>query len=157
MNRTELMNTLNKFKNGAFIKVQYKGDLASKVSAKAKKEGTTVTKESIVTLRKGIDYDSQKSVKEKVENEGKVLTHELPWGTWIKGYEGLLIEHNGKTYLRVYMGLSLGTKYFINGVEKDFETLKTMGVMQPSFFKPKEKANAYTINIDNIMSVLSTK
>lgn len=154
MERLDLISTLSNFRNGAFIKVKYNGDLVSKLNANAKKNGVTATKESVVTLRKGIDYDAQKSVKEKVAN-GKELTHELPWGTWVKGFEGLLIEHNGKTYLRVYMGMSLGTRYFINGVEKTYDELEPMGIFQPSWFKPKEKADAYTINIDNIVAILS--
>ena len=98
MNTNAIIMKLNNKNNGQFFKISWMSDVPITASAKAR--GQVVYKYTTGTVRKGINYANQKSVQMKVQNEGKVLTHELPWGHWMEGHEGLLIEHKGKTYVR---------------------------------------------------------
>jgi len=158
MDKATLVKTCNSKGNGQFMGIEYQGDLFGKVSASAKKNGIySVTKITKAVVRKGIDYDNQKSVQEKVEN-GKVLTHELPWGEWsdIEEEKDLIIYHKGKTYVRLYFGTNEGiskpkTEYFVNGILTAYEDLKA--IMQGSFFKDSEKPDCITLNIENVIAI----
>lgn len=154
MDFEKLINGLNARQNGAFIKVVYSGDLP--LNAASKKAGIVAKKVTEMTIRKGIDYDKQKSVREKIAN-GKILTHELPWGNWKEGYEGLIIEHKGTDYVRLYPSPnSTHTTYSINGVEMTYDELKDCGCILNSFFnKTGEKPDCYTVKVDNIVSILT--
>jgi len=154
MELSELLQKLDAKQNGAFINVVYTGELP--LTAAAKKAGMTARKVTEMTIRKGIDYDKQQSVQNKIAN-GKVLTHELPWGNWKAGHEGLIIEHKGQDYVRLYAGPNKAkTKYFINGTEQAYADLEKLNCLVNSFFKPKmeEKPDAMTIKISNILEIL---
>lgn len=139
-----LMNKLNTKHNGTFFKVSIK----SKLPLKGYGYSDTVEKVVTMTVRKGIDYKAQKSVKEKVEN-GKVLTHTLPWGKWIKGFEGLFIEHNGTEYVRLYCSPNKSeAKYFLNGKEVKKEAIEWM--VRPSYWKHGDKPDAMTVRTENV-------
>ena len=75
---------------------------------------------------------------------------ELPWGQYVPGYEGILIEHKGSYYIRVvtsgtkarptteYVGLDLST---------DKEKFRT------GTFEKKENTDIFCINLKNIVRV----
>ena len=154
MDKTELIKNLSERKNGSYITINYKGELP--LTAAAKKAGVTAVKETRATIRKGINYAHQKVVKEKFAAEGKTAVDALPWGNWAKGYEGLLIEHKDKTYLRMYTSKKnpSHTTYILNNKEVSYSDLQKSGYIQNSFFnKPKEAPTALTLNIDNIISI----
>ena len=53
-----------------------------------------------------------------VATKGTFKSAPLPWGHWKAGYENMVIEHNGKLYLRMYpvAGYPIDTQYEIDGV-----------------------------------------
>lgn len=155
MNSNMVASIMKQKRNGVWFGISWTTDLP--MTAAAKKMGYFGTKSSYCQCRKGVDYDHQKSVQEKVA-AGKVLTHELPWGEWKKGQEGVMITHKGKDYLRVYMGPNKPrTTYFINGREYTKEELRASGLVQESFFKPKEKPDCLTVKTENINAIVCKK
>ena len=139
MNTSMIIDTLSRKQNGSFFKIRLVSDV--KLNAEAKRNGVVAYKVSDMTVRKGIDYKNQKCVKEKVE-AGKVLTHELPFGEWAKGYEGLVIEHKGN-------------KYILNGKEVSLDDLKKSGLVLNSYFSDsrKEKPDCMTVKAENIQEI----
>ena len=104
MNINMIIAKLANKNKGSFFKCEWVGDLP--IKAAYKKQGIVVHKESHATVRYGINYEKMKSVQKKIV-EGKNLTHELPFGNWIPGKEGILIQHTNKAgetniYLRLY-------------------------------------------------------
>lgn len=154
MNTSMIITTLGKKNNGSWFNIQWVSDLP--VNAASKKSGVVAYKITTAQCRKGIRYSSQKSVQAKVEN-GKVLDHELPWGKWVEGHEGLLIEHKENIYVRLYLGPNTPhTSYFLNGKEVTIDELKESGCILNSFFKPTssaEKPDALTVKAQNIQQI----
>ena len=74
MNTNAIIMKLNAKNNGQFFKISWMSDVP--ITASAKAHGQVVYKYTTGTVRKGINYANQKSVQMKVQNEGKVLTHE---------------------------------------------------------------------------------
>ena len=152
MNKSMIIDALNEKKNGAFFSVRLVSDV--KLTAAAKKSGVTAYKVTDMTARKGIDYKAQKSVQAKVD-AGKVLMHDLPWGNWVEGQEGLLIEHKGATYVRLYSAPNKATcRYYLNGKKVTLEELKNSGYVLGSYFnKSGEKPDAMTVRIENVQKI----
>ena len=153
MNTNAIIMKLNNKNNGQFFKISWMSDVPITASAKAR--GQVVYKYTTGTVRKGINYANQKSVQMKVQNDGKVLTHELPWGHWMEGHEGLLIEHKGKTYVRLYNTPNkFKSQFFLNGRPIEREELKNLGIVQNSYWnKPDGYADALTVNTANIQEI----
>ena len=152
MNTNFIINTLATKNNGAFFRISYCTDLP--LTASAKRTGITAIKLTVSTVRKGIAYDNMKSVQAKVE-QGKELTHILPWGSWKSGYKGLIIEHKEKTYLRLYSSPNKSkSKYFLNGVEVTKEQMKNANVVQNSYWnKPDTIPDCITVNTANVQEI----
>ena len=152
MNTNFIINTLATKNNGAFFRISYCTDLP--LCAAAKRTGITAIKFTVATVRKGIAYDNMKSVQAKVE-QGKELTHELPWGSWKVGSEGLIIEHKEKTYLRLYSSPNKSkSKFFLNGVEVTKEQMKNANVVQNSYWnKPDTIPDCITVNTANVQEI----
>lgn len=154
MTTTMIINKLANKQNGAFFKIRWVSELP--VNAAGKKLGVTAYKLTDATCRKGINYDKQKSVQAKVD-EGKILTHELPWGQWHPDYAGLIIQHKGNDYVRVYLGPNKAkATYILNGAVCSYDNLKNSGYIQPSYFKKAEsgeKPDALTLKAENIQMI----
>lgn len=158
MNTNMIINKLNLKQNGQFFKVSYVSDLP--ITAAAKKAGHNAYKVTEATVRKGIHYKSQKAYKEKMQAMGLPVNSsnplELPWGTWQKGNEGLVIEHKGQNYIRLYTTPNKAkSRYYVDGVEVSLEGLKNSGLVQNSYFnKSGELPLAMTIKAENIQEIL---
>ena len=100
MTKTEILNALKNRNKGAWFNTRIVSDI--KLSAAAKAAGHTAQKVSKMTVRYGINYSNQRNIQAKVENNIKSLTHELPWGEWDEEHKGVLINHKGSVYLRLY-------------------------------------------------------
>lgn len=92
------------------------------------RKGTTATITKAVRMvgRMGIEYDNINDVQEKREGgDLPAVNAGLPWGQWSE--YPWLIEHKGKSYLRLYNGTSSLTtpkvSFFIDGKETDKETV----------------------------------
>ena len=169
----KLIQSLSTKRNGQWFKITWKTE--PELNAKAKKDGHKVLKITTSTIRKGIQYSNTKSYKNKmlekayeagvcsnnysnfkqIEND----TTKLPWGQWKKGYEKLIVEHTNKKdeynqYLRIYTSPNKAkTQYFLNGnlVSKDY--LKSLEIVQNSYWNKTEVTDTMTINIDNVLTI----
>lgn len=151
MNTNALIAKLSNIHNGTFFKVTWMTDVPC--TAAAKRAGNVVYKFTSCVVRKGIRYVNQKSVQMKVEH-GKELTHELPWGNWMEGHEGLLIEHKGKTYVRLYPAMNVAkVQYYLGGRPIDKNELMNMGIVQKSYWNKTGKPDALTVNTANIQDI----
>ena len=82
------------------------------------------------------------------------MPEKLPWGNWVKDYEGLLIESNGKIYVRFYTTPNKPqSKFILNGKEITKDELKELGVMQKSYWNNCEPTDCMTVQIKNIKEV----
>ena len=163
MNTQMIIDRLNQKQNGAFFNVRTVSDIP--MLAAAKRMGHTCYKETVMTVRKGISYKNMKAVKDKIalkvangeitQAEIDALDHKLPWGAWKAGSEGLIIEHKGQNYVRLYSSPNKAkVRYFLDGVEVTYDALKNSGVVQPSYFnKSGEPMTAITLKAENIMVI----
>lgn len=157
MNINMIIAKLANKNKGAFFNCEWVGDLP--VKAAYKKQGILVHKESHATVRYGIRYANMKSVQQKVV-EGKNLTHELSWGKYREGYEGILIDHINKageqnTYLRLYTSPNkTKVTYYVNGKPVSKEELIALGYVQDSYWKKNsEDIDCFTVNVTNIKEI----
>lgn len=159
MNINMMMSKLNIKNKGQFFKVSWISDVP--VKAGFKRQGISVNKLTTATSRYGIKYTNIKSVQMKVEKGEINLTHELPWGNWKSGYEGILIDHTNKageqnTYLRLYTTPNKAeVSYFMNGKSISKTELISSGVVQDSYWK-KDNSNVdcFTVNVRNIIDII---
>lgn len=159
MNINMMMSKLNMKNKGQFFKVSWISDVP--VKAGFKRQGISVNKLTTTTARYGIKYTNMKSVQMKVEKGEINLTHELPWGNWKSGYEGILIDHTNKTgeqntYLRLYTTPNKAeVSYFLNGKPITKAELISSGVVQDSYWKKDNSSvDCFTINVRNIIDIL---
>lgn len=159
MTTESLITLMNEIGNGSWFKIKWTSDVP--LTAAARKSGIQVFKNTEAQCRKGIAYANQKSVKEKVD-AGKVLQG-LPWGTWKEGHEGLLIEHKGNDYVRLYLGPNVPhstytvLKQSADGMTEEKmtkEQLVASGYVLPSWANKKsEKPEALTVKVDNVLAI----
>jgi len=161
METLEIVRALADKQNGAFFKATWETNVP--LSALGKKANVFIVKRIRAVVRKGISYKAQKSVIEKVNAGTRELTGELPWGNWKAGYDGLIVEHKDKEYVRVYLGPNPSHIEYIvierkDGKVKEYkltkEQLAKTGWVTNSYLKPSaEKPDALTITCDNILSI----
>lgn len=151
MNTNMIINKLSTKRNGQFFNISYVSDLP--MTAKAKREGIVALKITKATVRKGISYKNMKSVQERLGD--RINEHlELPWGSWVPEHRGLLIEHKGKTYLRLYNSPNKNKSvYLVNGKEVSLDELKSMGIVQNSYWNKTGKPDCLTVNTANIEKI----
>lgn len=151
MNTNMIINKLSTKRNGQFFNISYVSDLP--MTAKAKREGIIALKITKATVRKGISYKNMKSVQEKLGDRINEPL-ELPWGIWVPEHKGLLIEHKGKTYLRLYNSPNKNKSvYLVNGKEVPLDKLKSMGIVQNSYWNKTGKPDCLTVNTANIEEI----
>lgn len=93
--------------------------------------------------RYGVNVQHMSSYKDKEVKE-------LPWGQYVPGYEGILIEHKGNYYIRVVTSGTKArpaTKYFGLDVAKDKEKFRT------GTFDKTDHSDVFCINLKNIVRV----
>lgn len=158
MNINMLISKLNKKNKGQWFKAVWVSDVP--VKAAYKRKGIIVNKMSYGTVRYGINYSNMKSVIQKTVTGQIERTHELPWGKWMEGYEGILIEHTNKKgekniYLRVYTSPNKTlVSYFLNGSPITKEKLKSLGYVQESVWnKNPDDVDCFTLNVTNITDI----
>ena len=173
MEKKHLMRYLNKINNGRFFKASWSSEVPIK---KEYENRYVVSKVTISTVRKGIQYSNTKAYKEKLSkkmmaeysgnnfltsNEFKEKCGEgnnLPWGKWL--IPNLLIEHTNKNgeyniYLRLYSTINKPeSRYYLNGKEISKEGLYKMGIVREGYWNKKGvEDGVFTVNIANILSI----
>ena len=90
-----------------------------------------------------------------MQNEGKVLTHELSWGKWDSKYPSLIIHHKGQDYVRLYSTPNkFKSTYYLNGRPIEVEKLKNMNIVQNSYWNRKEGSiDCLTVKTANIQEI----
>lgn len=158
MNTNLVLQSLKKIRRGQWFKLSYTSDVP--LTAKAKREGFVVYKRTQTTARYGVSYSNINSVKQRFELKAQMGEpipdkHELPWGAWATGYEGIMIEHKNQNYLRIYTTPnSFKSQFFVNGEPISKEGLMALNIVQPSYFKkPEQKPDALTIKMENIEKI----
>lgn len=157
----KILNVVNNFKFGNLIHIEMLTEV--KIPKKYGIVGLA-TKRSIGNVQVVTSYE--KNVNDHLANEGlptDFLAEPLPWGSWQKGNEGKVIEHNGNLYLRYYLtnATSLTANYYVDGrpatdselaIIKDWEYSRNKGSnRQESVGLVKEKqSKPCVVNFDNI-------
>ena len=139
MRNQDLIKKALSTKKGAFTKIKYFSD-----------KGNGVIKETSCVVRLGINYGNIKHNKEKIVGD-------LPWGQWVKGLEGYVIEHTNKKgeykqYLRLYTTAikSMVVKWTLNGVETTKQALIDNGLLKD---KPRKIEDCFNVPMDHILSI----
>ena len=66
----------------------------------------------------------------------------------------MLIEHKGKIYLRLYSSPNKNKSvYLVNGKEVSLDELKSMGIVQNSYWNKTGKPDCLTVNTANIEEI----
>lgn len=134
MTTQEILNQMGNVKKGKYVSLKKKKDL-----------GEGIEKISDIVIRLGVDYANMKVA------EGKEVSG-LPWGKWVEGLEGLVIEHKGNYYLRVASSYSNNGKsiYLLNGNEiSQEEVIATLGEKKVLSANP----DVYNIKFENILEL----
>lgn len=173
MEKKHLMRYLNKINNGRFFKASWSSEIPVK---KEYENRYVVSKVTISTVRKGIQYTNTKAYKDKLFKRMSIecvgndfLTprelekkygngNSLPWGNWL--IPNLLIEHTNKKgeyniYLRLYSTINKPEcRYYLNGREISKEGLYKMGIVREGYWNKKGiEDGVFTVNIANILSI----
>ena len=134
MTNEEILRKMGNVKKGKYVALKKKKDL-----------GNGIEKVSDLVIRLGVDYSKMEVAKDKVVGS-------LPWGSWVEGLEGLVIEHKGNYYLRVASAYSNNGKsvYLLNGNEiSKEEVISLIGEK-----KLESKAlDVYNIKFENILEL----
>lgn len=146
---------LSKIHNGTWFSIVTKTDVP--LSAYGKSLNVNITKITVRTVRKGINYSNLSRVKNESSFNSK--SRELPWGNWMNN-SNVFIEHCPKgagiknIYLRMYTSPNTPKSiYLLNGKETTIDYLKNSGYIQNNYFKDSGFSDTMTINIKNIISI----
>lgn len=132
-----VLAAINGIKNGKFFSLTKEKDL-----------GQGVTKISRVTYRLGVKPANMKVYKDAGREPGG-----LPWGQWVPGLEGRVIEHKGNFYLRVAESHAAypSSQYYHNGnpITKEEAT----ALVGEKKMASSGESPVYNIKFDNIIKI----
>lgn len=139
MTNQEILNKIGNVKKGIYISLKKKKDL-----------GEGIEKISHLVIRLGIDFANMKI------NEGREIGS-LPWGHWVEGLEGLVIEHTNKQGEKQYY-LRVASSYANNGkcyYTKDGQEISKEEVITLIGEKKLENKalDVYNIKFENILEL----
>ena len=144
---SSLKNKLLKIQKGQFHSVLWER------SCKTKKVygNNVIIKRSSAVVRFGVEYDNIQAVQEKrASGELPAQNSGLQWGQWL--LYPYFIKHKDNIYLRcsTVPNTKVKSEYFLNGAKVSFEQVENMLLASE---KNAKKAEVFTINIDNILSI----
>jgi hypothetical protein len=155
MKLEKVIEVLNKKQKGTYVKVGWSTNIES---AKARKMGIEVIKETDATVRWGVNYSNLKRVKElkaAKSEEAQTTVVRKPWYRHLEATPHI-IEHlndSTKQYLQLFTINKKGymkTKYYINGELKTKQEVIDSGYVNASEFAQKEECLIMNILISNI-------
>ena len=136
MLKNELLELASQAQKGRYVGLVKKMDL-----------GNGVEKISSMSVRLGVKPSNMKVYKDAGKGTGS-----LPWGQWVKNYEGLVIENKGNYYLRVASSYNkkVKTKYIRNNQEITYsEAVALVGAKKME----GSKVDLMNIKCDNIIKL----
>lgn len=141
---------------GSFVRVGFRSKLGN---AEAKKQGISITKETTVTGRIGINYNNIATVKARKAEQTEAPTREFK--IWFKHVEGRpeIIEHlqdAAKRYLQIFTAKPHNypkVKYFIDGQEVSKQELEFSGLCTKTDLQPSSTSEVFNIPLENIMFI----
>lgn len=153
MNTNMIIARLSTKNKGQFFKASYITDVP--VTAQAKRDGVVVLKYTIGTFRWGINYKNMAKVKAADALIDGPVEHKLPFGEWDPQHKGLIINHRGKEYVRLYGSPNKSrVQYYLNGKPIAKEVLMGMEVVLPSYWNKKsDNKGVYTLKAGNIQEI----
>lgn len=147
-----LIKKLNSYKAGTFVKITWERDISS---AKAKKQGISVTKECEGVVRVGINYNSLKALQGVERSEDRKPS----WFEHCQNTPKGIIQSksdNDKKYLQVFTvpGSKIKTSISTNNNETSStaDQLYEMGLITKAALSDKDELNTFTLNVENIKS-----
>lgn len=149
MNLDEIKTAIHSHNKGSFTTIETCKTLKTKKAYADK----SIVKVSRMTGRFGCSFENLKSTKIGREN-GSIPKNNsgLPYGNWVKGWEGYLIEHKGIFYVRVASSPNKSkTIYLVNGVPTGEDIVRNMCLA--SEFHKGEKPAVFNIKADNIVNI----
>ena len=148
-----IIETLNKQHKGTFVRVGWKTSIES---AKARKMGISVIKETDTTVRWGIKYENLNKVKAiKAVQPLKEKTERKPWYKHLEETP-YIVQHltdTSKHYLQLFTVNKKGltkTRYYINGVLSTKQDVIDSGYVNDSEWAPRGECLIMNIPINNI-------
>ena len=155
----EILKKIYAKRNGTWFKLSYEtyyeNTPEKKNGVSAAWKGHTVSKTTVTSARKGIDYNNVKEVKEKRAREGYTPSQEASNKHYI---DKTLLKSNDKNEFFIALFPNKGKPsctYKLDGKPISKEKLIELGVMQPSFWKSKngKKPPMYTLGLDKIIDI----
>lgn len=147
MQLNQIQEVLNNYKPGTFIKVCWEKDISS---AKAKKQGITITKRCEGIVRTGINYKNVKNVVVSESSQDHV--------SWFEhcDMKGLIQSKsdNSKKYLQLYPVKGNKIKTVIastNIYESNLEKLYELGYITKSSLTKTDELIVMNLGIENII------
>lgn len=144
-----LINKLNNYKAGTFVKVTWERDVSS---AKAKKQGISITKECVGLVRVGINYNALKALQGVERSEDRKPS----WFEHCEESKGLIQSKNdsSKKYLQVFTvpGSKIKSTMITNGQVEAANVLYDMGLITKAALSNNEELHTFTLNVENIKS-----
>lgn len=149
-----LIKKLNSYKAGTFVKITWERDISS---AKAKKQGISVTKECEGVVRVGINYNSLKALQGVERSEDRKPS----WFEHCQDTPKGIIQSksdNDKKYLQVFTVPGSKIKSSISMNNECDETsctvdrLYEMGLITKAALSNGDELNTFTLNVENIKS-----
>lgn len=148
MELKKLINEIdNKVVGGRYINISYQNKVSRDKLAKGFKD-ENIFKSVNGVFRLAIKYGNMK------RNLDKEI-QPVKYGQWVEGYENVILEYNGKYYLRVYLSENphhkINSTYTWNGSQYCKQELIDNGVLRDT--KTSFENGLFNINIDSIVSI----
>lgn len=146
MNTNAILNFLLSRK-GQFSSIRYNRECKT-----LKNCNFSIRKETVVTIRSGIDYSNIQRVIEEREKSPKE-SYPLPWGEW-KAFP-YLITHKGVDYARLYTvndSASAKVRYLVNNQEVSFNEIEKY--LQSSEKQDKTDLRCFTVKMNDIEEMI---
>lgn len=149
MKLNNFLERLSQIPNGSFFKISWVRELP--LYKEHQNSGIIVLKEVNTVARKGI-----KPWNTKLGRTKDPSTHKLPWGMWKKGYEGTILEHKDKHYVRLFLTNHKPLiTYYLNGQPIDKETLLNMHIVTKAGWTELDPTTQdfFCVSVDNIIKI----
>ena len=155
MTKDKLLEHVSK-NTGKPVSVLYKTVVP--LTKSGKKAFDIIQKLSYKTFIIGKSYSESESF--KARHGDSKTAGALPWGKWVPGYENILLEYNGRYYLRV-----IASKSLLNKDSKYLATDKTgsrflqkeelSGFVPDSYLEKPEKkdGDVFNIKLENVVDI----